>query len=95
MTILRLFIANRWAWALAAAALLLLLAFALDRRARHATSAMQERATQAGRADQQASDLRESITRTKDAADAAETIRRDVDARHVECLRHARNPRDC
>lgn len=95
MTILRLLLANRWAWALAVAALLLLLAFALDRCARHATSAMQERAAQAGRADQQANDLRDTISRTERANDAAETIRRDADARHVECLRHARNPQDC
>ncbi len=95
MTVFRLLIRSRPAQAIALGAALILLLFALDRCARYATSAMVRSATQAGRAEQRSSNLQETIIRTERAHNAAETIRRNPDVRHSECLRHARNPGDC
>lgn len=52
-------------------------------------------ATEKGRAEQQADDLTETLHRTLEAANADEKQRRDADARHDLCVRHARNPDDC
>lgn len=52
-------------------------------------------ATEKGRAEQQADDLTETLNRTLEAANADEKQRRDADARHDLCVRHARNPDDC
>jgi hypothetical protein len=95
MTFFRLLKRNRWAQAMALGGALILLLFTLDRCARHSMSALSRSATQAGRAEQRSGDLQKTITRTERANDAAETIRRDPDARYAECLHHARNPGDC
>jgi len=91
MTILRLLVTDRRVQGLAIGALFLLLLLALNRCARQAIDGARE----AGRQEQRARDLQETITRTERANDAAETIRRNADARYDECLRHARNPGDC
>jgi len=91
MTFLHLLISNRWAQGIAVGLAFFAAIFALDRCAQYAMMT----ATGAGRQEERATGLQETITRTERANDAAETIRRDPDARYDECLRHARNPADC
>lgn len=50
---------------------------------------------EAGRERQRADDLSETINRTLEANNAAETILRDPVARNAECLRHSRTPENC
>jgi hypothetical protein len=48
-----------------------------------------------GAAVQREADQAVTIERTEKANAAAETVRVDPVARDAECLRHARNPKDC
>lgn len=50
---------------------------------------------QVGAAVQREADQAETIERTEKANVAAETVRTDDAAARAECLRHARNPKDC
>ena len=72
-----------------------LLALMVDRCTRHAIDKGQEAATEAGRQQQRADDLQETIRQTERANNAAETIRRDPDALRDQCLRDSRTPGNC
>jgi len=75
--------------ALAAATLM------VDRCAKRVMTSTVTTATEKGRADQRADDLQEAIRQTERANNAAETIRRDPDARRADCLRDSRTPENC
>lgn len=48
-----------------------------------------------GAAAERESQARKILHNLEKADAAAETVRRDTDAAHAECLRNARNPADC
>ena len=75
--------------------LLLLGLFLLVRCADRAQDKAVETAHGAGRIEQQADDLHETLNRVQEADHAAQTMRNDVTARHEQCVRHSRTPENC
>jgi len=73
-----------------------LLTLTVERCTRHAIDKGQEGATEAGRQQQRADDLQETINRMETADDTRATIRDPSSlARYDECLLSARKPANC
>ncbi|HWJ70940.1 MAG TPA: hypothetical protein VNS79_12945 [Sphingobium sp.] len=94
MTLLHLILRHRWAQGLALGVVVILLLAVIDRCARHAVTAATRSATQAGRDEQRADYLQETIRQTEKANAAADKIRRDGPARD-DCLLDNRSPENC
>jgi membrane protein implicated in regulation of membrane protease activity len=76
---------------IAAGLALLLLAYCAHR----AEKADDQRNQEIGATVQREGDLRETITRTEKANEAAAKVERDPVARRDGCLRHSRTPENC
>ena len=82
-------------WPALAAAALLAAILLLVRCSDHAQDKAVDQARDAGASQVREEAAVETLNRTLEAINAAETVRRNPAARDAACLRHARNPEDC